>query len=285
MPGIRVRVGNRFVSPMQYARLRRKQLRKRVPRGMPKSKNPLMRLIQKAIGRNEETKYVANSPSDGAGAVLQTLWYSPGQLGAINNFFPAIPALTQGTDDYQRVGNKIRPTSIKVSLKIGLNPQNVDACSLLGVIYYGVDRAGKTWNNVHPLQTAAILDNGNGTNSAWGGIRSDLAKPTDKKLVTLKRIVFRLSKTEGIQNSDLSGALVTAGNYSTANGLSEKNFLLTFRPPKGLTYLTNNDTFPQNYAPFFAVGFCHADGSALVVPDDTQLVNVNSRVHMYYKDA
>jgi len=284
MPGIRVRVGNRFVSPMTYQRMLRKKQRSRVPRNMKKSKNPLVRLIQKVVGRNEETKYVANAPSDGAGGVLGTMWYSPGGLAGINEFYPALPALTQGTDDYQRVGNKINPTSIKVSLKIGLNPQNIEACSLLGVIYYGTDRAGRTWNNVHPLQTAGILDNGNGTNSTWTGNRADLAKPTDKKLVTLKRIVFRLSKTEGIQNADVSGATVTQGNYSTANGLSEKNFLLTFRPPKSLTYLTAADTFPQNYAPFFAVGFCHADGSALTGADE-ELVNVNSRVHMYFKDA
>jgi len=284
MPGIRIRVGNRTLSPLSFRRLRRKQLRKRVPRNMRKTKNPLIRLIQKVVGRNEETKYVANSPSDGAGGVLGPMWYPVGNLTAIGDFYPALPALDQGTDDYERVGNKIAPTSIKVSLKIGLNPQNVQAASLLGVIYYGTDRAGKSWNNVHPLQTASILDNGDGTNTNFNGVRMDLTKPTDKKLVSLKRIVFRLSKTEGIQNGDLSGASVVQGNYSTSNGLSCKNFLLTFRPPKALTYLTKADTFPQNYAPFFAVGFCHADGSALTAADDN-LVNVNSRVHMYFKDA
>lgn len=281
-----IRVGGRvYANKSAYMARRRKILRRRAG-GMRKkySKNPLVRMVKKIIGRSEETKYVANSPSDNAGHVLGNLWYATGQLANINVFYPAIPTMTQGTDDYQRVGNRVEPVSLAVSLRIGFNPQDVAAQSLLGVIYYGTDRAGKTWNNVHPLQTAAILDNGNGANTIWGGVRADLTKPLDKKLVTFKRIVFRLSKTAGIQNSDLSGASVEPGNYSTSNGMSEKTFLLKFKVPKHISYLQNVDTFPQNYAPMFGIGFCHADGSALTA-DDANLVNVTSRCHLYYKDA
>lgn len=252
--------------------------------GAKSARGTFAKRVMSVMRRSEETKYVANFPSDGAGGSLGALWYSPGQLTTINDFYPAIPALGQGDDDYERVGNKISPTSLAVSVRVGFNPQDTKAQSLLGVIYYGTDRAGKTWNNVHPLQTASILDNGDGNNSVFNGQRQDLIKPTDKKLVTLKRIVFRLSKTEGIQNSDLSGASVPAGNYSTSNGLSEKNFLLKFKVPQQVVYATRADTFPQNYAPFWAIGFCHADGSALTA-DDAELVNVNSKCHMYYKDA
>lgn len=283
---IRIRAGGRLMNPTQFRRMKRRQYRKRVPKGGKRySKNPLVRLIQRVVSRNQETKYVANYPSDGAGASLGVFWYTQGNMPNITNFYPAIPALTQGTDDYERVGNKIHLSNLALSVRVGFNAQDTKAQSLLGVLIYGVDKAGKTWNNVHPLQTASILDNGDGTNTTFGGTRADLNKPLDKKLVTARRIVFRLSKTEGLQNSDVSGASVVAGNYSTSNGLSEKSFLLKFKNyPRNLMYATHTDTFPQNFAPWWAIGFCHADGSALTA-DDANLVNVTSKCHMYFKDA
>lgn len=283
MPGIRVQMGNRMVSAKVYARQRRKMLRKQARGARKYSKNPLVATIQKVIRGQQETKYVANA-YDAVGAALPTLWYSNGQLNAVGNFYPAIPQLGQGNDDYQRVGSKVEPVGCSVSLRIGFNPQDLSANSLYGVIYYGTDRANRTWANQNPLATAAILDNGDGANTIWSGTRYDLMKPIDKKLVNAKRIVFRLSKTAGIQNSDVALGAAEGGTYSTANGMQCKNFLLRFKAPKHLVYNLPGDTYPQNYAPWYAVGFCHADGSPLTV-NDKQLVNVSSKCHLYFKDS
>lgn len=279
--GVRVVVGGRRMTSAQYMRQRRKMLRKQVPkRG---SKNPLVRLIQRVVNRQEETKYVANA-YDATNNVLPTIWYSNGSLPAVGNFYPAIPKLGQGNDDFQRVGSKVEPKSCSVSLRIGFNPTDLSANELLGVIYYGTDRAGKSWAGGNPLSTAAILDNGDGTNVTFSGSRYALTQPLDKKLVTARRIVFRLSKSGGIQNGDNGGIATPQGALSTSNGMSEKSFLLRFKAPKHLTYLLTGDTYPQNYAPWYAVGFCHADGSPLTAADRT-LVNVNAKCHMWYKDA
>lgn len=240
-------------------------------------------MVKRMINRNEETKYCANA-HDATGVPLAQPWYSNASLPAVGQFYPAIPQIAQGAGDHQRIGGKIQPVSLAVSLRIGFNPQDVSANSLLGVIYYGTDKSGKTWNGANPLSTAAILDDGDGTQSAFLGNRFDLTKPMDKKLVNARRIVFRLSKTEGIQNSDTNPGIANQGSYSTSNGPSVKSFLLKFRCPKTLGYLVNTSSYPQNFAPWYAVGFCHADGAPLQVTD-RNLVNVTSQCHMYFKDA
>lgn len=277
--GKNTRAGRRVSAAIRRLQVRQTQAMRRRGRKTGSFAKRVMRVINKT----EETKYVANA-YDAAGNQLPTLWYSQGNLGAVGDFYPALPRLGQGTDDYQRVGNKITPVSMAVSLKIGLNAQDLSANSLIGVIYYGTSRTEKTWQNNNPLQTAGILDNGDGANTSWGGVRYDLTKPLDKKIVNARRIVFRLSKTGGIQNSDVGGATTQPGNFATSNGLSEKSFMLRFRGPKSLMYQQATSQYPSNYAPWYAVGFCHADGSALTAAD-ANLVNVNSKCHMYFKDA
>lgn len=251
-------------------------------RPMPQNR-PLAKFIRMVMKREEETKYVANSYDAGLQPLANT-WFSNGSLAAAGQWFPALPSLAQGTGDYQRVGSKITPVGCSVTMKIGFNPQNIDANSLYGVIYYGTSKAVKSWNTTNPIGNQQILDGGDGINYTFNGDRFRLNYPIDKKLFNLKRIVFRLTKTPGIQNSDISGASVTGGNYSTANGLECRNFKLAIRAPKKIMYEDNADTWPSNFAPVFGVGFCHADGSPLTVADQS-LVTVSSQCHMWFKDA
>lgn len=280
-----VRFVRRQGNTMITTRLGRPEVRRMRAAGkrQVRPKGAFAKKVMAVVGRREETKYVANAV-DSNRAALPNLWYTSPNIVAVGNFNPALPTLTQGTDDYQRVGNKIAPKSLAVSLKIGLRAEDLSANSLIGVIYYGTSRTEKTWQNNNPLQTAAILDNGDGTNTIFGGTRFDLTKPLDKKLVNARRITFRLSKTAGIQNSDNGGATTVPGNFSTSNGLSEKSFILRFRPPKSLSYQLATSTMPTNYAPWYVIGFCHADGSAPTAAD-AELVNVNAKCHMYFKDA
>lgn len=278
-----IRVRGRVMNPRAVRLARRRRVAGRRGYKMKNLRNrPLAKYIRAVMRREEETKYVANQ-YDSALVPLANSWYSSGSLNAAADWYPALPALAQGTGDFQRIGAKVHPTSVSVSLKIGFNPQSVDAASLYGVIYYGVSKSIKDYQS-NPIGAQQILDVGDGTNTTWIGLRERLNYPIDKNLYTMKRIVFRLTKTPGIQNSDLSGASVTGGNYSTANGLECRNFLLKFKAPKTLKYDNATDIWPTNFAPIYGVGFCHADGSALVAAD-AKLVLVNSHNHMYFKDA
>lgn len=259
------------------------QARRRYVRKGNRVSNKFAKRVLAVVRRTEETKYVAND-FDSQGVAHPTSWNPTPNMVSIGSIVPAIPQLGAGVGDFQRVGQKISPVSISCNLRIGFNPTDLSANSLIGVIYYGTSKGAKTWEGQIPLSSVAMLDNGDGTNVGWTGLRNQLNLPIDRTLVTLKRITFRLSKTAGIQNSDMGLPATVPGNYATSNGLSEKSFNLRFRAPRVLSYNQQTDLYPQNYAPFYFVGFCHADGS-VYQGEDLRLVAVNSRVHMRFKDS
>lgn len=243
---------------------------------------PVKRMVQRMINRNMETKYVATNV-DLSGTDLGPLWPVKPTWTQFGDAKPAVPMLAEGPGDYQRLGSKIQPVSLAVSVKVVFNAFDLSCNSLIGVIYYGTDKANRTFQGgTFPLQTTSILDKGDGTNKQWTGLLSDLNLPTDKHLFNIKRKTFRLSKTEGNLNTDQGGH--PTGGYSTSNGRSEYSTVLRFKTPKTLLYNADADTYPSNFGPFYYIGFCHADGSALT-PADTKLVYASTRVHMYYKDA
>lgn len=270
----------RLMSGKRVVGLRHK--RRPVGRKARRATDPFAKRVLAVLKRQEETKYVANDYS-AAGTPNGSNWLVSPTLATLGDFIPAIPQLTQGTGDFERIGAKVSPMKVSATLKIGFEPMDLSSNSLIGVIYYGTSKTEKTWQNANPLPTPAILDNGDGTVSSWTGTRAQLNCPIDKQTFNMKRIVFRLSKTAGLQNSDVATGAAN-GNMSTSNGLSEKSFTLNFKPPKTLTYGATANLYPQNYAPFYAISFCHADGSAATV-GDRNLVTVSSKVHMTYKDS
>lgn len=280
---IRVRVGSRFISGAAYKRMRTQARRKAYRKSASGSKK-FAKKVMAIVRRQEETKYVATDLNS-AGGPNGALWNPTPNMVNINSIRPAIPSLLQGVGDYQRIGQRIQPVSISTTLQIGLNPEDLSANTLYVCVWYGTAKNGGSWANANPLPTVNVLDNGDGTDVAWAGLRGQLNLPFDKTLVSLKRIVFRLSKTAGIQNSDNGGPMTPPGAYSTSNGLSSKSITLRFKPPKTLVYNLIGDTYPQNYAPFYYIGFCHADGSNFVPATDNTLVTVSSRTHMRFKDA
>lgn len=241
----------------------------------------LTKVVRK-LARQGETKYSANN-FNSVNVDLGPNWFPGGSIGAVGNFVPAISQVTQGVGDFQRIGNIIEPKSCSVSLRMGFNALDISANSLYCVVYYGVSKANKSWQGGNPVNSAAILDLGNGTNVTWAGLRNQLAYPTDKKQFSLRRKVFRLSKTSGVQNNDVNPPGAPGGIFSTGNGFSCVSTLLKFKPPTHLKYNLATDVYPQNFAPFYAIGFCHADGSALAA-EDAELVTVASRTHLYFKD-
>lgn len=282
---IRVRQGNRYVSGTAYKSMRT-QARRRYVRKGNKVGRKFAKKVLAVVKRQEETKYVANDLNssgnpNGAGGVY---WNPLPGITNINSVVPAIPAMGQGVTDYQRVGQRVAPVSLKVDLDIGLNPTDLSANSVMVVIWYGTSKESKSWVGGSPLSTVSFLDNGQGSNTSWGATRNQLNFPTDPTLNTLKRLVFPLSKSEGLQNQNGS-SLVTQGNYSTSNGRSHRHVTLYFKPPRTLIYNKETDVYPTNYAPFYYIGFCNADGSPTTMVQSDTLVNVSSRVHLRYKDS
>jgi len=247
-------------------------------KAMPKTKKALAKVVKAVVRRQVETKYVAND-FDSAGAPHGAVWYPGGSPTTVADFHPAIPQLGQGIGEFQRIGDKVSPVGMKTTLNFGFNPADLSGNELIVSVYYGVYKSGKTWANANPANSISILNLGTGVNASPTTTRSSLMYPIDTQLVTMKRKVFKLSKTPGLLSA------TAMGDVSTSLGQSQKSVTLKFRAPKSLKYNLDTDLYPQNYAPGYYITFCNADGSIIDPHYADALVNVTSRNHMWYKDA
>lgn len=246
----------------------------------------LRKMVQKIVKGASETKYVSNVYKDSTTQQL-LYWPAPINLGASGNYYPALPALTQGVGDYQRIGSKVLPTSVRTNLNVGYLSRDVSANQIMVVIYYGTTKAGKTWQNSTPIQSVNdLLDNGDGTSGSFGGQQADLLYPINKHMNNAKRITFRLGKTEGVLNDNGVSVAGADGAYSTSNGMAFHQVQLNFKAPKALQYERATDLWPSNFAPWYAISWCRIDerstGSST---SDDSLVNVSALNHMYFKDV
>lgn len=248
-------------------------------KAVPRTTVAMAKYVNKLINRKTETKYVANAYADNNTAFAAN-WFAPIQVDTLPCYHPGLPRLTAGTGDYQRIGARIQPTKVYTDLTVGFASQDLSCNEVMCVIYYGTCKAGKTWQNTTPIQSANdLLDNGDGTTQVFGGVKSDLLLPINKHMYNAKRKVFKLAKVAGVLNQ--TGALAP-GALATSNGPSFKTVRLNFKVPKSLQYDQTTHGWPSNYAPWFAISYCRVDDSNPRA--DEELINVSSLSHMYFKD-
>jgi len=260
-------------------RVRPRNVRGRNAKGRP----TLAQLVAKVMKGNSETKYVSNALADSTNA-LTANWYAPQNLTTLPSFKPALPVVSQGVGDYQRIGNKIMPVKLFTDLCVGYSATDVSCNEVIVTIYYGTTKAGKTWQTANPVQSPNdLLDNGDGTTGPFTGLKADLLYPINKAAMNAKRITFRLGKSEGVLNDNGAAALLN-GAYATSGGGSFKTVRLNFKPPKALVYDQSTYQWPSNYAPWYAVSFTRVDTFA-TGPEDAARINVSSLNHMYFKDV
>lgn len=242
--------------------------------------------VKSAVKAQAETKYVANSYSDDTHPSL-TSWDAPVNLtGAVaGKYRPALPVVSQGTGDYQRVGAKIMPTACFTDLTLGYKAKDLSCSEVVAVIYYGTCKAGRTWQSTTPIQSATdLLDDGDGTTSAFGGSKNDLLQPINKHMYNAKRMLVHLGKSTGVLNARQNAGLAE-GALATSFGSSFKTVRLNFKPPKALQYDQTAHNWPSNYAPWFAVSFCRVDELDTDPILDAGTLTVSSLSHMYFKDV
>lgn len=238
--------------------------------------------LRRAIHRNDETKYIATQVAD--------LNFSA-PIGSAADCVPLVPKIVQGTDDFQRIGRKVKPVRSYVDVFLGFN-QNIDGSPLqtsqqIYAVLYVV--TSKIWKNFNNLPTGPgifdkLLDNGDGTSSAFQGSLTDLAKPINEdEFRGLRKIVVKLTRNPGLQNN----ANVAGGGLST----NLYTMSARVRIPVKLPTLTYDDTtpppttgsYPVNCAPVMCIGWCYTDGSLVGLAD--AVLHVNARHHVWYKDA
>jgi len=208
-----------------------------------------LQLVKRMISKDAENKSVGNVVEE---AVLHNSAITSGDCE------PLIPEIAQGTDQFQRIGDKIKPKSLSVRGTLALN-----GSSLTG-----------GYTNV-PLQVRVMVlsqkDIKVGSQVLAGGV--DTAHLLEPNLV-------------GVNETDYSGTTINAllpANKDLFRVYYDKTFTLCGPQPEGteavtrfcvnwayrfkklpasLTFDNGNGDYCNNFAPFVCIGYSFPDGSS-----------------------
>lgn len=177
-----------------------------------------------------------------------------------------LPGMPQGTANTQRIGDKCSPVSLKVSGSTSINDTGGYIDVPLTVKVMCLQAKGIRDSNlvVANAPMNQLMDNG-GTTSWDGSTANSLFKINLDEFTVLGSRTFKLGDA-------------TAENTRSMS----KRWSMNIKCPKTLKY-GNGALYPDNFAPFFALGWCRDDG---VTPGIAQVWIVNTtNVFFQYKDA
>lgn len=212
--------------------------------------------VKKAIHRESENKFVS---------LRQDLSFNS-SISAAGECYPLMPAIPQGTDDFQRIGDKVsgRTLYIKGHIQYNtayINNPRVDYYMPPSTVRILILSQKNIKSNLQ-IPSAPGVDVANllkdnvatGSGRAYVGAMTDNLAPVNKDL--FKVHFDRKVKMNSIyQSSDGTGT----GGWV---GLKTVYFTCKIKMPKTLCFDTTNGDNPNNFAPFFCLGSVLEDGSS-----------------------
>jgi len=189
---------------------------------------------------------------------------------------PLVQQISAGTSAQQRIGDRVKPKSLKVH---GVVSFNADDCTTSQNIYcrvvilaqknikVGSDVLGGSVDTARLLRPALA----GGDQTAFSGTTMDLNYPINKDLfhVYMDKVV-RFKQTKSLTQD----AWVD----------NSHRWSYTFKSlPSSFTFDEGNGNWPNNFAPFIAVGYAYSDGTA---PDTTSTrLKTNIYSALTFEDA
>lgn len=252
----------------------RKQLRRKTM-----GKKPLVKLIKQVAVKQAnallETKYVTEN--------LVNLQFNSG-VNSGSELYSLIPPIGPGTGTYQRVGIDITPMRVKNTWVVALN--NVSrSINIIVDLWCLIDKERRYYPDVVGGGSPQFLRTGNssGTGNVQGynGFNTDAFRMINKERYTLlKHFRFQLVANVGLPNND-----ITNGNVPNVAAQSMRTVSYVVDVPKQYRYNPAGTLpdYPAGHAPFWCLGYSHADGSP--IDNLNQDVNVSWFSEMIYKDA
>jgi len=208
-----------------------------------------------------------------------------------NDWYRALPLVAKGDEQHQRQGDQITPTSLKLTWDFSFTPTNilllpdVSSRDITVVLLMAHSKSGKVYRSAGASQTGAAPDastgylkGDQGANTYFDGnqLRSTFSwnKAAWTPILTKK---FRLHKPAGVANATQA----TSYNYGQSQ-IVRRQFTHTIKKLPKLKYDSTQNGVPQNYAPYWAVGYYYNDGSK---PDTSGgILQVSCRTYMSWKD-
>lgn len=235
----------------------------------PKTRKAVATIAKRVMKKGQETKYVATRLVNGDGQAYQ-VYGDVYPLGGNPQIIPTLPLLVEGQTPSTRIGQQVQPVRHTVTLDVEFNnlrqdisgAGGLDACSWdVNVhIWYGFARRYKKAVDINGANAVDIVNNmleiGTGANQRFTGAPHDALLKMNTDVLSCKRKSFRMFRPFGTQNqATLAGGLTT---YFPQ--VHKKRVKLSFKVPAKLRY-DENDPDPENYAPFFIIGYEHNDNT------------------------
>lgn len=241
-------------------------------------KSVFAKKVLAVVNRNEETKYVANNIVSPAIAI-------PAAQTTPLNFARIMPFLTQGVQDFQRVGDKVKPLRARTFWTCFPDPAVTGLYDITMNLVIVRVKGAQTDLAVAATPGTDFLRVGNGG-------QTDPNDPNQEVMLTeinrypvnterytvLKHFKHRFCK--GANN--IQGPVGAATNNSPPTGgpaSPTKVFTFSWKPPT-LLYDNAAATLPTNHYPVYLIWATANDASAAAAH-----VKFAVRSEMYYKDA
>ena len=251
--------------------------------------------IMRAIGRKEETKYIATQL-----AINNAL--DPGIHTPNTDVLTLVPRITKGNDENQRVGRNVTPVKCYVDvvatfnqLPVGESVAVANAREIFVVMYIVSPKRYKNWaewSSAPGPQTLYLLDDGAGNSVPFGfqdgagGYTTNttfLSYPVDQSEYTLiKKKIVKLVRNDGFMNTGLGGQTTPNLPQSVWSGR------FYYKLPK----LIYDDSaavtggYPTNSNVMIMFGYCNADNGNTTQPaSGYNALSISARAHCWYKDA
>ena len=240
--------------------------------------------IQKVIKRNLETKFKIDAPYNyNSGATLEDWTQFSTAITGAGEIYSLVPKMTQGDDDYQRVGQAIQPTRLTVKVNVALGA--LASSAVYVDIWFMTSKTVKDPKLNANIVVNNLMNDGQGGNVPYDGTSYTAMLPINTSQFTvIKHKRIYLAKPYGDPQGLYSGAgAPPASVYTLAR--NTKQFSVRIPLPKRLTYLEKADYTATNAYPFMMVGFYAADqfGGTALTP--TLPIYVQAQSHLSYKDA
>jgi len=267
----------------------------------------LVRAVTRILNKKSETKEASFFGT--AGTFPQTGLYSAAAYSGQNQTITTVagdvkvvlPYVVAGNEDWQRIGNKISPLSLRIqgTTKISLAQISTPLFAptdIYAVLYVLQSKQIKCYTNFlntvagpqENLRLDELLKTEEGNTIAFdGSVWASRLPVAEQNFTVLTKKVFRL-RYAGVVGGGV-GAVSIANSHDYV-----ANWSLNIRPgkhmPKVLTYPEGGTTgilpptanSPTNFAPFMVMGFYFADGS-LPGPPAVRLENTYTSL-LRYKD-
>lgn len=243
--------------------------KKRPARLAPKTKKAVQKIVKQTIARATENKLI------GWLSEINTAHNSP--IGAAD-CVPLVQQIATGTSAQQRVGDRIKPKSLRLRGVVSFMTDTANTNQNLYVrliiasqknIKVGSEVVAGGVDASHLLRPGYV----GGDQIAFSGVTRNLYEPLNKDL-------FRVYMDKVIK---LAPAAITGGGKEQQPMYSARYSFRMKQLPSFLTYDDGNGDWANNFAPFFCMGYAFSDGQS-DLPTYTRLIN-NCSAFLEYEDA